>query len=396
MEKKFKFTNERIKALPANPKDAKGTDLEFSDTEVIGLKCLSGRTGNKRWLLRYSTNTGRKSSIAIGRFPDIDVTLARKIARKHLQNIAEGHDPKAERDDLKKVPNVSQFFWDIYLPLIKGKNKTWKLDQQRFKALIEPVFGQMRFEDVTAAQVQHFQLTLATKRPGNRTYTPGTCNRILALLKTLSSHAVRLGVVEVNQAAKIQLFRENNVRTRFLDLEESQALIRVAKGYKKKAVGALVIMLLLSGCRSSELRFATYNNLDLEKRTLIIPPEQTKNKRGRVVYLTDLAIEVLAMVPKVRGNPYIFPGQNPGKPISDLRTSFRTMLLQAGITDVENICVHTLRHTTASNMVSAGLSLNAVKAQLAHQSIQSSERYAKLSLRSIQETSQKVSDLFQG
>ena len=123
MEKKFKFTNERIKALPANPKDAKGTDLEFSDTEVIGLKCLSGRTGNKRWLLRYSTNTGRKSSIAIGRFPDIDVMLARKIARKHLQNIAEGHDPKAERDDLKKVPTVSQFFWDIYLPLIKGMNR---------------------------------------------------------------------------------------------------------------------------------------------------------------------------------------------------------------------------------------------------------------------------------
>ena len=396
MEKKFKFTNERIKALPANPKDAKGTDLEFSDTEVIGLKCLSGRTGNKRWLLRYSTNTGRKSSIAIGRFPDIDVMLARKIARKHLQNIAEGHDPKAERDDLKKVPTVSQFFWDIYLPLIKGKNKTWKVDLQRFKALIEPVFGQMRFEDVTAAQVQQFQLTLASKRSGNRTYTPATCNRIMALLKTLSTHAVRLGVVEVNQAAKIQLFRENNVRTRFLDLEESQALIRVAKGYKKKAVGALVIMLLLSGCRSSELRFATYNNLDLDKRTLIIPPEQTKNKRGRVVYLTDLAIEVLAMVPKVRGNPYIFPGQNPGKPITDLRISFRTMLLQAGINDVENICVHTLRHTTASNMVSAGLSLNAVKAQLAHQSIQSSERYAKLSLKTIQETSQKVSDLFQG
>ncbi|RVU35363.1 DUF4102 domain-containing protein [Rheinheimera riviphila] len=106
-----------MKALPANSKDAKGTDLEFSDTEVIGLKCLSGRTGNKRWLLRYSTNTGRKSSIAIGRFPDIDVTLARNIASKHLQNIAEGHDPKAERDDLKKAPTVSQFFWDTAPPL---------------------------------------------------------------------------------------------------------------------------------------------------------------------------------------------------------------------------------------------------------------------------------------
>lgn len=33
MKKKFKFT----KALPANPKDAKGTDLEVSYTEIIEL-----------------------------------------------------------------------------------------------------------------------------------------------------------------------------------------------------------------------------------------------------------------------------------------------------------------------------------------------------------------------
>lgn len=77
MERKVKFTNERIKALPANPPDAKGTDLEFSDTEVTGLKCLSGSTGNKPWLLHYSTSYGRKSSIAIGRFPDIDVARMR-------------------------------------------------------------------------------------------------------------------------------------------------------------------------------------------------------------------------------------------------------------------------------------------------------------------------------
>ena len=336
-----------------------------------------------------------KTSIAIGRFPDIDVTLARKIARKHLQQIAEGHDPKAERDEIKKIPTVSQFFWDIYLPLIKGKNKSWKLDQQRFEYFIGPAFGDMRFEEVTAAQVQQFQLGLKLRKRHGKPYTPATCNRILALLKTICAHAVRLGLVEVNQPAKIQLFRENNVRTRFLDLEESQALIKVARNYKKQTAGALVIMLLLTGCRSSELRFATYDNLDLDKRTLIIPPEQTKNKRGRVVYLTDLALETLALVPKVRGNPYIFPGEKKGRPICDIRFSFRAMLLQAGITDVENICIHTLRHTTASNMVSAGFSLNEVKAQLAHQSIQSSERYAKLSLRSIQNTSQKVSDLFQ-
>ena len=53
MQKSFRFTNSSIKALPANT-DTRSTELEVSDTEVIGLKCLSGRTGNKRFLLADS------------------------------------------------------------------------------------------------------------------------------------------------------------------------------------------------------------------------------------------------------------------------------------------------------------------------------------------------------
>jgi len=64
MKKKFKFTNASIKARPANPKDAKCTDLEVSDTEIIGLKCLSGKNGSRRFLLRYK-HLNRKCSIAL-------------------------------------------------------------------------------------------------------------------------------------------------------------------------------------------------------------------------------------------------------------------------------------------------------------------------------------------
>lgn len=82
MQNKFKFTTSALKALPANPPDPKGTELEFSDTEVIGLRCLSGKSGSKRFLLRYQFQ-GRKCSIGIGRFPDVDLATARKIARQH-------------------------------------------------------------------------------------------------------------------------------------------------------------------------------------------------------------------------------------------------------------------------------------------------------------------------
>lgn len=57
MKKKFKFTNASILAFPANPKDAKSTDLEVSDTEIVGMKCQSGKNGSKRFLLRYTLSS---------------------------------------------------------------------------------------------------------------------------------------------------------------------------------------------------------------------------------------------------------------------------------------------------------------------------------------------------
>tara|TARA_R110000851_G_scaffold44749_5_gene109929 strand:+ start:2927 stop:3301 length:375 start_codon:yes stop_codon:yes gene_type:complete len=117
--KRFKFTNTNLKALTSNPANSSSTDLEVSDTEIIGLKCLSGKTGNKRFLLRYKFN-GRKCSITIGRFPDIEINQARKVARKYKGMIADGFDPKAERDNQVESPTVKSFFYDSYLPLING------------------------------------------------------------------------------------------------------------------------------------------------------------------------------------------------------------------------------------------------------------------------------------
>ena len=86
MNKKFKFTIPTLNNLPKNHATSKSTELEFTDTEVIGLKCLVGKTGNKRFLLRsISPVTRKKASIALGRWPDIDLPTVRKKARSYKQ-----------------------------------------------------------------------------------------------------------------------------------------------------------------------------------------------------------------------------------------------------------------------------------------------------------------------
>ncbi|MGR5326004.1 Arm DNA-binding domain-containing protein [Vibrio sp. DNB22_17_1] len=121
LNRTINFTNSVVRSLPVPPTDSRSTDLEWSDggsdNSVIGLKVLIGKTGNRRYLLRYvSPLSRRKSSISLGRFPDLSVEEARKKARKLKVQIADGIDPKIERDSRSTVviPDVYTFFHETY------------------------------------------------------------------------------------------------------------------------------------------------------------------------------------------------------------------------------------------------------------------------------------------
>lgn len=289
MQKSFRFTNTAIKALPANT-NPRSTELEFSDTEVIGLKCLSGRMGSKRFLLRY-TYLGTKKSIGIGRFPDVDVAIARQIARKHKESVALGHDPKQERDNYRAEPTLSEFFHKTYLPYIKRHKKSWDRDLQRYSDYIEPRLGKIRYKDLKARDIQQMLFDMLEGRVRDEPYAPSTCNRTLAILKTMGRYVVRIDALPTNEADKIPLLREENQRTRFFDADEIRRILKAACEYPNKAAGGLIAMLLLTGTRKSEMLNVRHEHIYRDSKTLYIP--YTKNGRSRTVYLSDAALKLL-------------------------------------------------------------------------------------------------------
>jgi integrase len=396
---KFRFTNSSIKSLPAQRRDAAATELEFSDTEVIGLKLLSGKSqGSKRFLLRY-TLQGKKRSIALGRFGDIDVSQARAIARKHKAMLAEGIDPVAERDSYKSEPTIAEFFWQSYLPHLKTIGKrSIQNDIQRFKYYVEPRLGALRYSQLKAMDVLQLQSEMVhPTNPKQTTYAPSTTNRTLALLKTMGGYAVRWGILETNEAAKIKLLKENNERTRFLSVDEMKRVIEEALADSNPTAGSFIAMLYLTGARKSEVLLAKWEQVNWDEKTLFVP--MTKNGKSRIIYLSALAIDILEKLPRIAGNPYVFASpynRTHGKPISEPRCAYERILKRAGIEKLEEVCFHTARHSVASALVSSGqYSLYDVKAQLAHVSIQSSQRYAKLTSERSRNISEGLSSMIQ-
>ena len=158
MLKKFKFTDKLIKALKTPPRDSPSTELEVTDTQTIGLKCLVGKTGNKRFLFRYTFNQ-RKQSVGLGRFSDINVVDARKLAQKHRMAINGGINPKVDRNCPTRL-TIDEFFQQHYLPSIKKRKKSWRDDLYRYDTHIAPEFGQTLFQELRTIDVQQLHLKM--------------------------------------------------------------------------------------------------------------------------------------------------------------------------------------------------------------------------------------------
>ncbi len=70
----------------------------------------------------------------------------------------------------------------------------------------------------------------------------------------------------------------------------------------------------------------------------------------------------------------MFTGKT-GKQLADIKKGFHTALRKAGISDFR---FHDLRHTFASQLVTAGIDLTSIKELLGHKSLTMTMRYAHL------------------
>ncbi|MCS0401429.1 site-specific integrase [Vibrio diabolicus] len=387
------LTPSAIKALPIPPSTNKANDIEWSDEQIIGLKVLVGRTGNKRYLLRYvSPVTRKKTSIALGRWPDLDVNDARTKARKLKVQIADGIDPKIERDSRSAIvmPDVYTFFHETYLPWAKNRKRSWRDDETRFLRC-KPIY-KIPMDKLTAHAIMKLQSHLATESYNGKPYSVATNNRVIALIKGVCSLSAKV-LDTTNHATKVSLLAENGARERFLNIEETALLIKVARTYYCKVKGNLIAMLWLSGCRISELLERTWDDVSFENRMLFI--KTTKNKKSHQIYLSDLMLELLYELRDLKqpGNPYVFPGSREGTHISPPRKALKLILERAGI-DPDGVVFHTCRHSAASNLLNhSGLDATTVQRVLNHSDISSTLHYRHFDRAALERGANALSDM---
>jgi len=113
-----------------------------------------------------------------------------------------------------------------------------------------------------------------------------------------------------------KLSRGRQAALDYQQVPEFLAALRQRQGIAARALEVT----LLTGLRTGEVIGARWTEIDLERRTWIIPPERLKDRKTRTephrVPLSPQVVAILKALPKL--GEFVFPGLRPGKPLSNM------------------------------------------------------------------------------
>ena len=280
---------------------------------------------------------------------------------------------------------------------VEGEWKTARYDRLKpsgrkridsaLRSQLLPKFGSLPLDRITRSRVNRWFDQYSRSAPGG-------ANRVLNVLSTILNHAIVCGHIATNPARSVR-WNPRRKMTRFLSREEIRRLHAVLDAcVAERPVHApaadIIRLLLLTGCRRGEIENLQWREVGEDVLELM------DSKTGpRTVFLSPKAKAIIERQPRL-GSPWVFPSPvNREKPRSagSLDRLWRMVRKQAGIEDVR---LHDLRHSVASQAVLKGVPLPVVARLLGHSQVSMTLRYAHVAEKEVEAAAERVGRVIAG
>ena len=264
----------------------KGAALAKADGH--GLTFTLSASGTASWVLRYHFG-GKQKELTLGRYPDVTIAAARKLAAEKRVEVQQGVDV-ARKKQKAKLDTAREWTFkrlaDDYLTRAGERLAVLTMEGRR-QQLRDYVHG--RIGNLSAREVSPGDIVDIVERSGEKSLH--VARLVLIALREVFAHGVARHVVESNPCAHIKakaiIGAPPSRRDRIMlnDAEISAMLATLPAIGKQNELAAKV--LLATGTRIGELTRAQWTHVNFERREWTIPAEHAKNKKAFVIPLTE-------------------------------------------------------------------------------------------------------------
>jgi integrase len=335
-----------------------------------GLTFTLSAKGVASWVLRYRI-AGKQRELTLGRYPDLGITDARKLAATKRGEVQQVIDVAAVKQrlktEIKQAGTVAELAELWLAHEIRPNHKHPQVTEGVIKRDIIPTLGKKPPKEVTREEVTRL---LAKIKASGR---PTIANDVRRYVRSIFDYGKGLGMVDKNPADGIKLKHaggKEKPRERALSQKEITKLFKVMReaGTSFTRENELAVKLLLAlAPRKMELFGSPWAEFDLDAGLWRIPASRVKTDKSRELPLPAAVIGWLNEL-KVRacGSAYVFPARRTGIRFEHVSPDTLNAALHGLEHGLEAFTVHDLRRTSRSLMADIGIAFDVAEKILGH------------------------------
>lgn len=306
--------------------------------------------------------------MGLGAYPDLPLAAARKMTVEARELVAQGIDPKAERDSERQFLKIQteETLIKIATEWFERKKHSatpgYSQDIWRsFERHIFPKIADVPIHQITAPQV------IALLRPIEARGNLETVKRITQRLNEVMTYALNGGIIQSNPLTGIKASfkkpkKENMAALKPEELPELVAAI--ANASIKRVTRCLLEWQLHTMTRPSEAAGTRWSEINLDEKVWTIPAERMKKRRPHRIPLTSQALAILeVMHPISHHREFVFPSDKDPKSHCNNQTA-NMALKRMGFAG--RLVSHGLRSIASTTLNEQGFDREIIEAALAH------------------------------
>ncbi|MQT39415.1 tyrosine-type recombinase/integrase [Pseudomonas sp. FSL R10-0765] len=357
-----RLSDRQLKAV--KPKDK---DYVLTDGDGLQLRVRVNRSMQWNFNYRHPV-TKNRINMAFGSYPEVSLAQARKKTVEARQLLAQGIDPKAQRNELQEAKraetehtfeNVATAWFEL-----KKDSVTPAYAEDIWRSLKLHVFPSMKSTPLSEVSAP---MVIKLLRPIEAKGSLETVKRVSQRLNEIMTYGVNSGMILANPLSGIRAVFKKPKKENMAALppdELPELMMEIANASIKRTTRCLIEWQLHTMTRPAEAATTRWADIDFDKLIWTIPPERMKKRRPHTIPLTEHALWLLETLKPHSGHrEYVFPSDRNPRTHANSQTA-NMALKRMGFQD--RLVSHGLRSMASTILNEHGWDPELIEVALAH------------------------------